>query len=679
MVEIRTPRLAPAARPAEQVSTATATELGRLGGAMQNVADRYTAYYEEKAADNADLIWAQTQADWSRKFNETSPKAGEGYALSTLQDYDSYVDQVLPTVPMRQQENMQHMFAKYRINLESKALEAEAAARARARAEQKAETQRLRGLAMLEDPTFANYQMLSDGLEDKDRHALLGVYSDAVLRSRDGFLVDSLKGLVDDTDTFDQLLNADQKGRLLTKLGEMQLALAKEDEVAVRKMIEDAEAMVSLRGEADTDTISEMIELGDFPFEVEQDLKNQLSDRLTFAQDVYDIRRQSFGDSQTHLDNLITNATTKQDTQRIGIYASALDAHRKNIVADPAGYVIASDENLSLLQDKIQSEDKTGLDYDAYISALNQKYDTIDLPEQLRRYLPKGEAAAIAQQWNNQPHGVTGATLRQQIAEWGANQDAIFQEIITGGLSPVVQAQVWRHDDNVINSILSDLKFVENMGEKEVLYEAVKGEKVAALKAEILTETSEYVRAFVAGNDMEASNFVTKMVSVATDAYVLHVADAGDNAMAQEDFLNRMFREEVVNSKYAHMLIPTSVSGTMVEKATANVIKEFAPYYVDQLPPEIVSMIVADAGEDPTVADKAVAVEMLLSNGVFTLDPRGDGVVLGYNHGHRILDLGLDGIPFTGLAAYDPRNVPGYDPRDEQLEQIFSNPWSGLD
>ena len=497
MVEIRTPRLAPAARPAEQVSTATATELGRLGGAMQNVADRYTAYYEEKAADNADLIWAQTQADWSRKFNETSPKAGEGYALSTLQDYDSYVDQVLPTVPMRQQENMQHMFAKYRINLEAKSLEVEAAARARKRAEDKAEARRLRGLAMLEEPTFANYQLLSDGLKDAERLNLLGVYAEAVLSSKDEFAVENFRGLLEDTDTFDGLLSADQKLGIMEGIDRVEAEQAREDADRIDQLIADATAHAANTGEDHSDLILEDIEYSRLDDETKAAARKTVADSVQFAQDTYNIRRQPMGESVEYLRELRNNASTEADWSRVAIYEKARTAHAEAMRKDQAGYIIGTNEDTKRVFELVQ-ESSSPVVRRSFVNMMNMLYDRLGVPEAQRTYLPKATAEAMVANFNENATGLTGPQIDQYLNTWGEMSGQIEAELIAADLNDYVAAQLWRPYDPMLNEILANTKAAD-LDEVKARFTSEDTTAYNTLETDIFSKLEDYHNAFTAG------------------------------------------------------------------------------------------------------------------------------------------------------------------------------------
>lgn len=188
---------------------------------MQGVADKFTAYYEEKATEEAELIWTQAQADWTRNLKASAKTAGDGFTGTTMQDYDAYVDGVMKTVPLRRVDDMQHAFAKQRIGVEAQAMEIEAAARARARAANQAKIQDNRHTTALElieaghDPAAVmnamRYNSAGELLDKKEQRALLGVVSKYVMDLGDkealaGFNED----LVED-DRFNDITSASER------------------------------------------------------------------------------------------------------------------------------------------------------------------------------------------------------------------------------------------------------------------------------------------------------------------------------------------------------------------------------------------------------------------------------------------------------------------------------------
>ena len=627
MVEIRTPTLAPGARPAERISTGQASGLYQAGASMQKVADQFSQYHEEKAADAADLIWAKAQADWGRRFNEGARTATDGFTGSTLQEYDAYVDEVLPTVPERQVENMQHMFAKYRIGLEAKALEVEAAKRAEARAKARAEAQRLRELALLEEPSFANYQAISDGLKDENRRQLLGVYANAVLNGDDDMAVADFRGLLEDTDTFDQLLTADQKLDLMNGIDKYEAASAREDEALIQVMIEDATAVAANTGKRQTNDILDAIEFSAMTDADKATYRQKVADSVLFAQDTFDIRQQPPVESAAYLEDLRKEASTADDFKRVGIYADALSKHQDALRKDQAGYVQATGfATEDFFKEAMSAEDPAAKQeaFGAYVARMDDQYLRLGIPEGQRTYLPVGYAENMASEMNTQENGLTGVQLDQFVQSWGDNADQITQELIANGLNDFVSAQLWRPYDPLLNEMLAFAKGAD-MGDVKTSYEA-KGEKRADLESNFHSAVEEYSRAFTAGRGPDAQRFMSSMAQVAIDTYMVHKNNGG--TMSEDEFLGRMFKEQVLVDPVVTMIVPEGMDPRKITAQTYALLADADDRLVPLMDQEMVSRI---AAQENVEVDTEVMAAVIRSNGTFVLNDAGDGVRLAYN------------------------------------------------
>lgn len=251
MVDIYTPRAAPTPRAAGQVSRQPAQDLYRAGAAVQGVADQFSTYYEEKAADAAELVWTQAQVDLTRDFKERAKTAKDGFTQETLDNFDTYVEDAMTRIPPRQTDNMTQAFAKRRITLEGEALAKEAEARAVARAKQRAEIKNNRHTNALElieggfDPAevfnVLRFSATGDVLKDEDQLALLEVITDNALMTGDRDGLNSLKTAMVEDNKYHEFTTAEQR---VAVQGEIDRALTQVDYIARENAEKDIEAHI---------------------------------------------------------------------------------------------------------------------------------------------------------------------------------------------------------------------------------------------------------------------------------------------------------------------------------------------------------------------------------------------------------------------------------------------------
>lgn len=649
MVEIRTPSRAPVARAAGQVSTADAATLRQLGGSMQGVADQYSAYYEQKAADNAELIWAQSQADWSRKFSESAPKAGEGYASATLKDYDAYVEGVLPDVPTRQQENMQHMFAQYRINLEAKALDAEAAGRARRRAEAKAEAARLRDLAIIEDPTYGNFATLTMGLKDEETRRTFNVMAESILTSGDRDAIEDFQFMLEENDLFDEFITPDAKLNVMGNIDRMQSAFAREDAAEIDQTISDIAANAANSGEIRAEHMNlavEEIEFSALTDAEKAEAKAALRDAADTGKALYDIRNVPIGESAANLREMRGNAETEAEWGRVNAYAQAQAQHVKAYQADRAGYTqsigYGASAEFAAMQEAETPQERADA-AKAYVQHMDDQYYKMGVPDAQRTYLPKSTAENMALSFNDSTTGLTGPQMQAYLDTWGEKAPIIQQELMAAGLDDTVAAQMWRAYDPVLGQMLAQTKG-SDLREVKAQFTAETTGAYNDLEAEVYKYAEDYFAGFTAGRGADAQDFVRDMSRVAIDTIMVHEANGG--SMDRTQILDRFFTEETVVSDRAAMIVPEDQDAARIIRQTDWLLSLRSRELADKIDPSIVAQM---TGVDDAKVDREVMASVLRSNGMFVLNSTGDGVRLGYNMGGQF-------IPFNVEYTFDELN-----------------------
>ena len=266
MVELLTPQVGVQARQAGQVSTAPARILAQAAGVAKGVAGQFTEFYEKEAAIQNDLLLATTQADWTQRYNETKGNAGAGYAEGMLNDYDDYVRGIMETAPQRGRDELELAHDKYRLNLETKALQREAAARAAAKAAAQAEAARLKANSLISDPTLLDDYL--EGATPKEtslfvRMALSGRMKD----DPQGVYDDVMGGMWDTALTPEQKISAlNQSQTGLDRIAREGAAEIKVEKAAYLKRAQEeidhviATGGLPLDSEFDDDTIDAMFE-----------------------------------------------------------------------------------------------------------------------------------------------------------------------------------------------------------------------------------------------------------------------------------------------------------------------------------------------------------------------------------------------------------------------------------
>ena len=622
MVKIRTPTLAPQGRQAEQVSTGTGTALRGLGGSLQGVADKFSAYYEEQAADEADLLWAQSQFDWGQHYNTSAKQAGNGFTAQTMKDYDEHSAKFMGRVPERQIENMRNQFARQRFGVEKNALATEAAARARARAKARAETNRLRGLAMLNTPTEEKFNELSEGQPDATQRNLLGIYASTVTNNGDRGATLSLKERLEGGNEFDHLLTASTKAKLMNTIDKAEAKFGREDKIAINGMVDDTIARVSNGGDAkgELDAIEGAIDAS-YVSDVEKaELIAEATEGVKFAEATYDVGEQPIATSVANLKAMPRE--TAEDFKQIGIYQRALAEHSAALKDDPAQVALGNIEGGAELFDTVMNgptAEARAAATEAYMVEAAAAYDKLGVPPAQRKFFPKNVVGNIVSTMNKQETGLTGQQIEQFKDTWGDNSDMVLQEMRAAGLDSKAMAQLWRSDDLILGEFIARSKNVPPKAAKEE-YAIVGEETFSELRKRIYEASGDYAAAFAVGRGSEAYRYMDQMQGVLAHAYMVHVNTGGMEDL--DYFVNRMFSEEVLNENHVSMIMPKEVNSTFVSRNVDRLINNAESEIVPRMSERIVEQM-SVGGE---VADTAITAAILRSGAMFTLNEDNTGM-----------------------------------------------------
>jgi hypothetical protein len=660
MVEIRTPRLSPTVRPAGQVSTATASSLYEAGSAVQGVADKFSRYYEEKAAEEAELIWTQAEVDWARRFKEGAKTAKDGFTGKTMEEYDAYVADAMKTVPLRQVGNMEHNFSKYRIGLEAKALEAEAAARARARAAAKAKIRDNRGHAMLEDSSYVTFRRLSDGLPDEEKRFLLDIWKTSVLNSNDPTAIETFRRIVDDGDEFDYLLTPKEKQGVLIAIDGAQKSFAKTAIKEHEAIIDEALKQSFLTGDFSTaeylaDEMANdpaLMGLGD-------KLADKVRENIKLKEKVHAIGNMSLEEIAQETARraaAITDDEVKPgEAENYTDWVAALDNH-KNALKNPVDYASRRNPHVRRLEieaaqagdDPRTPANERAVATERYFDALNEQFDLWGLPAKNRRYLRPDEAQKIASSLNAMESGMTGPTGEAMLAVWGDARTQILKELVAGGLNNFSSFQIWRYDSPQIADIMARAKNADHEENAKRYSSKTSDSDYTSLRDKFYKTLAEYEIAFGAGRGSDAQNFIQSMTDTAFKAYVNYVV-AEKGTMSPEDFIKLAYPEKTLVEPNAIMILPDNVDPDMVNRKTEILLENALTDLVQNISEELRDRIAVE--ENREIDDNLMALFLQNGKGTFILNDDHTGVRLAYNLNGLLVPLNPE-FTFQELNLY---------------------------
>lgn len=597
MVEIRTSRLTPEARPAEAVSTATSEGLRAMAGATQRAADTFSAFYEAEAQRQNELIVAETSAEFSKRFSDTAKDAGEGYAENLVQQFDQYRQERIANAPKRGRDDLGFALDKYRIKLQSRAEEAEAAAAARRAAAAAAEAKRAR-----EKQLAADVRAAQNGLISNPDDAVLREYVEQYPDQADDFvrvynaarMMDDPVGVAEEVKSgkWDAHYTPSQKIQMIES-GAAAAAKIERENAAARKAaladlgdaVTEEAAFVEANGYAPGDGYAANPEALDIqleqliPDEQERNrVKRTVQDQFEGARAVHSAAVSSPDEISAEFERLSARVSepgqTPEDVAALNRYAAAIDARNKSITDDAAAHVMRSNDEVAALFDAVTTAsdaEEAGIAANQAKAAIGSEYDRLGVAPQFRRLIPKTFAQSIVQDLHNE--GID--TLPQRLAAlrdtW--NDPRLIAELSAAGLNSHAVVAL-RHADNpgLATAILgvADLDLPE-------LKRNTSTEIVSAVNMELPEAIAEYREVFEQGDETGAAINIMNQNTMVAEKLIYRKIRAGiDPSVAVETVVGSLFPEGVINTTQAKVLVPEEYSAINVEARLDAAISEDA-------------------------------------------------------------------------------------------------------
>ena len=657
MVELITAQVAPSVRGAGQVSNAPAENLARLGGALQGTANNFSQYYEEKAATERELTMAQAQSDWSRTYAERARSAGSGFTEGMMADYDAYVATAMENygagqpgnIGQRGREQLQTGFAKYRLNLEEKALQREAAARAAAAASARAETDRLRANALISDPSLLDEYL--EGANPAQRSLYIRSAMSAEVRNDPEAVREAVLGGRWDAD-----LTPDQKLSFLRQSEsgieqmerEVEVTLNQERRDFSTQMDEDA-AFAMANGAPPATTVVTLARLEElYPPAEAQEIWGQWQQTTALAHDVHVISTSTPSEISFTTSELQAAVEkpghTQADVQRLNTYMSALNMRNEAITEDAAGYVIGSSASVQTRLTSYGSAQGAARNVTAesYINALEFEYNRLGVPDALRTWLPDNMAQSVVQSFQDMGADMVPLALRDFRQQWGDAGPAIIEQLAREGLAPEY-VEAMRYSDNP--ALSASIAALAGITDTELRKDLITGD-VTVMTQDFQSALAEYRQVFEAGGNASAATIFNRTSGVAERLILSQMRRGVDSGTAVANIMDQMFPETPLRTSSAQVLLPQGVSEF---QATSSI--EAAQESLTGVVP-----LIHDAM--PAFASEAVSYQALRDRGVWLNNSDGSGVVLHYNIGGYLLPAEVEGGGFYEVKFTDMSQVP---------------------
>lgn len=620
MVQFVNPTLVPAARAASPVSTEAGRALKELAGATQTAADTFTEHYEKEAQIQGERLLAETQADWGRRFQEQSKQAGRGFTKSFLQEFDAYRQDIAGRIPERRADEVSLALDKYRINLEGRALAAEAAAAARAKAAAVAETKRLRGNALISDPSLLDEYMESDP-GNADYYVMIAANARAsgdpmgvAQEFRDG--------------KWDRFVSPSQKQAFIDAGVAAEARLQREQEVVLgvqRKEFEaglqEEIAYAEANGSQPADSIFNEEQLGLlYSPEDAAKIREQYNSSMDFAKVVNEVNTAPIAQTAMEFADLQAEVrkpgNTDQDVARLASMRKAIEQRNEAIQADAATFVASGNDEVSATLEAYQASEGEDREFAGrqYLAAVRTEYDRLGIPEEFRRVLPVPVAEASVKSFQQMGADVAAQSLSAFMDELA--DPRVIEELSRAGLqSEYVSAMRHRNDPGLAARIVGLAGRTEAQ-----LKEGLLATGATDMERELVNSLSEYQQAFEAGDPTgQATKIFNREFSVAKRLALSYMREGESPANAAEKAAGQMFPEAPIVEQNVRLVAPPGIQPNVVSYSLdlameEEAIRAFSPAPLD----------------DPGLQefqDKEVIIAAA-QNGVWLNNSTGDGAIL---------------------------------------------------
>jgi hypothetical protein len=638
MVAFRVSELTPTALAAGQVSTARAEQTANLGAAVQGAADNFSQFYEKEAAIGRERLLAQAQADWARSYAERAKDAQPGFAKQFIGEYNAYIQNAMKSAPERGRQDLQLAFDKYGLQLETRAIEAEAAARARAKAKAEAEAKaarasalanekRLRGNALVSDPTQLQEFMDADP-KNADYYAKVAL--DARMMDDPVSVRDEMLG-----GNWDAYLSPSEK-LAFVKGGNAAIERAEREAEAARAVerksfeaaIDEEIAYAMANGAPPVDSVfsPEAVSVlydGDDAAEIRRVYEQSIAD----AEMLYGVNTASVSDLNAQIETVVAAVQepgrTEEDVRRLNSLQTAIQQRTAAINDDAAGFVTQISDEASLLFGIYESADPETRDISArsYVAALDYNYQRLGVPEDQRVVLPKQALQGYVQQFNEMAPDVAAQSLVQFAADWGDAAPRVLSQMSGAGLAPEY-AVAMRHADNP--GLAAQIVGLRGQS-VAALSEGVPTLQVTTARQTLNENLTDYVAVFESGDVTgQATKIFNDNYGVAERLTLQKIRLGVDPAAAVEQVRQDMFPETVINQSNARIMLPPEFDEGVVTLALEQAQEEEALRAFNPAP--------MDDPRLPEFADEEIMIRAAM-NGMWLTNSSGDGAVLHLNVG----------------------------------------------
>lgn len=686
MVEFVTPRSVPTARAAGHVSDAGSRALNDLSAAVGQVANNFTEFYEKKAAIEGDRLLAEIQEEWSRGYNERAKTAGAGFAASTLESYDEFVeskisdyrtrmaDSGMANVPERNMEDIRLALDKYRLKLETRALQREAAARAAAAAAARADTVRMRANAILSDPSLAE-EAIENAPDEASRKAYIDAYLNAELLGENYEAVSDMLG----SGRFDADLSPSKKLSFLkaTESGLESLESERRVEARAAQDVFEADLAEGIAYAERFGTVPSNLVPDEEAFDTlyADDPERGRATREAYEADLdyaFALNDVAMAPPQ-QIENEVARLSAKleepgntpEDARRLDTYLSAAQSRNAALAEDAAGFVTRQDETvgelLGLVSEAMGDEESDpGAVTASYVSGLNSVYDRLGVPEAMRTVMPKEMAERTVAMLSDVGSDVAAQTLAGIRAQWGGASGMVIAQLQRAGLAPEYVTALRFADDPVLAQKIVNLAGVKRTD----LTEGLEATEVKSMDAEFTDGLAEYMEAFEAAQGPQAIATMNEARGVAEKLALTYMRTGTAPDVAAIRAMSELFPETPVVSGRFSILLPKGVRERTALSVLEDSMEEDALLGAGIEPIDDVRF--------PEFADLAVTAAAAQSSGLWINNATGDGFQLMVKVDGLYIPLLLEnGKPYQVFfdeierAPAKPRNVPvGPGPRE---------------
>lgn len=666
MVDFRVSRVLPTARPAGPVSRENSEALGLLAQSTQRVADQFSEFYEAEAARQRELLTAEMQLEWARRYEDTARDAGDGYAARMLHDFDQYRAERMETAPRRGREDLDQAFDLYRMRLSDRVERAEIAARerraaaaasaARATARQALEAEvRIATNGLVREPTEEALTRLQAQYPDHAQDLVRTYDAARMIEDPAAVMQDIADGRRDDVYTPSQMIDLREAGARAAERD------AREREAARAAALDDIEAAVSeeaayieANGFAPTDSFAANPEaldlaLGDLIADPEERQQARAAVEEQYAQSraIAAAATATPMEMDDELNRLVARVqepgNTEADQADLNRYAQAVQRRNESIATDSAGHVMRINDEVAAYfgaVENAETPEDAEIAASQYRAAARAEYDRLGVPPELRRTLPVGSAQGLVASLMQEGTDTLPARLNEVVRTWGPG---VVPELTEAGLPEVASVAARYADNPGLATTILGLAGTTRTDLAQGLPTATVQDMDAALEGEL----SDYREAFESGDQTGAARATFAAHQSVAERLILNRIRQGDSVTsAVRTVMEQMFPETPLVSSRMRVLIPETANVQTVEGALDRALSE-----------DMVRAFAPEPLVDPTFPEFANEELMIRAalDGVWLNNSAGDGAVLAIDLGGFFMPVRNRAGGYYEVSYADPR------------------------